>query len=304
MNQQLVLQTVTPLLVVIFLFVGLRLLIGALGHRDRLSAATFAVPVGFLVGYFLILGGPQFPPIAAQQKIFWVALAGALIGLGLDIAGSRVPRWVTILTCFLWPAAIVAWLGLEAVQNIDYAEAERNLMLYAPLAGVVGTWLAGVIGLLQLRRTRPETQRDLATPIMLVIAAAGAGALALSFDTGSTAQLSFALAAATGGFLLVNYGTLLWKPELIAPAGWTMVLGAGGALIAVVLSLGLTTKTSFWALAFLLPIFFADMFWAGRPKRNHIVARILRPILLFATALIPAMVLIYVVIIIRQLTGE
>lgn len=304
MNQALVIQTVTPFLVAALLFVGLRLVLGALDMKSRLSLASVAIPVGFLVGYVLIVGWPPFPGASAQQKVLWVALLGAIAGLVIDILIEKIPGWVTVVVCFVWPGLIALWLGWPFLAKLDFSQFETNPLSLAPLAGVIGTWLAASIAFLQMRRTRPDEKLDLAAGLMLAVAAVGLGALAIYFDTGSTGQLAFALAVATLGLVLVNYGTLIAKPALVARLGWTAILGGGGALTAMVLGLGLTTATSFWALTFLLPVFFADMFWNGRPKRDHPVARVLRPILLTLIAMIPAMVLVYVVIIIRQLIGE
>lgn len=304
MDQILIVQTVAPLLVAIFLFVGLRLLLGATGMKDRLQLASIAIPVGFIVGFVLIVGWPPFPPIAVQQKILWVALAGLLAGAVMDILAGKLPGWATVSICLAWPAIIVLWVGWPFLERLDFSEFEKNPLALGPTAGAAGIWLAGSIGLLQLRRTRADKPNDLAAGIMLAVASVGAGALAIYFDTGSTGQIAFALAAATAGVVLVNYATLIAKPALTARLGWAAILGGGGALVALVLALGMTTTTSFWALSFLVPVFFADMFWNGRPKRDHAVARILRPILVTVTAMIPAMVLVYVVVIIRQLTGE
>ncbi len=52
---------------------------------------------------------PDFPPIGATNKIFYIALAAALVGFALDLL-PRLANYGKLLAVFM-PLLIVAWIG-------------------------------------------------------------------------------------------------------------------------------------------------------------------------------------------------
>ena len=121
-----------------------------------------------------------------------------------------------------------------------------------------------------------------------MVAALGLGAIAIFGAAPELGQISFGLATALGGFALWNW------PVNRYPFGGALLLGAGGALIALAFVLVLYSETSPIALAILLLCFFADV----AAKRVKLPAGkfgdALRPFVLIGLALVPALAAIAV----------
>ncbi|MDP6843158.1 MAG: hypothetical protein QGH73_15920 [Rhodospirillales bacterium] len=115
--------------------------------------------------------------------------------------------------------------------------------------------------------------------IMLLFAAIGVSIVALLGASASIAQLAGTLAAAIGGFLLWNW------PWARYPLGAAGVLGGGGVLLSLVLTLGLFSEdVSRPALGLLILIFLAPPLAARLPLGRHAV---LGPVVLGIVAAIP-----------------
>src|SRR5215471_1015154 len=74
------------------------------------AIVSVVLPIIFLTGYVLTYQQvPDFPPIGATNKIFYIALAAALVGFALDL----LPRPVNYrkLLAVIMPLLIVAWIG-------------------------------------------------------------------------------------------------------------------------------------------------------------------------------------------------
>lgn len=122
----------------------------------------------------------------------------------------------------------------------------------------------------------------------LLVAALGLGAIAIFGGAAELGQISFDLATALGGFALWNW------PVNRYPFGAALLLGAGGALMALAFVLALYSETRPIALALLLLYFFADV------AANHVklpagkVGDTLKPFALIGLALVPALAAIAV----------
>jgi hypothetical protein len=70
----------------------------------------------FLTSYVLTYQQvPTFPPIGAADKIFYIALAAALVGFVLDLLRTKLDRALAVIVAGL----IVAWIGLPRFANLD-----------------------------------------------------------------------------------------------------------------------------------------------------------------------------------------
>lgn len=278
-SDPLVQSTALPLLSALLLFWFLRFVLSQ--AEPDLPLAAAAVVVGFLIAYWAILGLPPLPPTASSQKLAYVCVIGLVFGLVVDLFHPRLPSSLVPAFCLIWPGVVAYWLAWPRVVGID---------LFAIL-GALGLWIGGALAFYRLGRVRDEQERSLAPGIMLLAFGLGAGALALYFASASLSQLAFAMAAALGGVLLWNWFAVIRRPDGIAPFGRGALFGSASALLAIVDNLALYTETSYWAVALLLPIIYANLVLADRPRGDGPVARTLRPVFLFIVCLIPVALL-------------
>ena len=243
--------------------VGLLRFAGGPARGRRVAAA--GVAAAFLAAYVVIVGLPALPPPSSMGRLFWSAAAGLAIGVAADLAGLDRRRGSILVG--VWLTAALVWVALPVLPG-----GLKTVTAAAVLAA--GAWLA-------LSRTASQ-DRGAATPGVVVLAAALAvGGVALVGASASVAQLSFALAAATGGLLLWN-----WPVE---NHGW----GAAGQAtlgILVLLTATLTFFSSANAVALLavLPAFFADRLRDRLPLPATTAGRAAGTVALAAIAIVPA----------------
>lgn len=205
---------VVPFLVALIVALAVGLMRGA----SRFSGV--AAGVGFLVAYALFEGVPAVPPPAAKQKVFYLAGGGLVLGAAFDALAAR--RSVLVAAAMAFAVACVAWLGWRRIlAGPDVAFA---LLLAGAAAG-------GAVFLAGLARAR-VAQDAVGAEVMLVVAALTAAVIAMEGSSISLALLSGAVGAATGGLALRDYLTLLLRDRR-RPASGALVLGAGGALVAL-----------------------------------------------------------------------
>ena len=97
------------------------------------ALASIVLPIIFLASYVLTYQQvPDFPPIGATNKIFYIALAAALVGFALDL----LPRLASYrkLLAVIMPLSIVAWIGFPR-----FAKPDIEL-----IATALGLWLGGI----------------------------------------------------------------------------------------------------------------------------------------------------------------
>ena len=74
------------------------------------TIASAVLPIIFLASYVLTYQQvPDFPPIGATNKIFYIALAAALVGFALDLL-PRTANYRKLLAVIM-PLLIVGWIG-------------------------------------------------------------------------------------------------------------------------------------------------------------------------------------------------
>jgi hypothetical protein len=239
----------------------------AAGREQGQAMAGAAICLGFLAGYGLVMGAPAVWPPASAQKVFFIAAAGGILGLTLDLSSES--RRLVLPAALAAPAIALAWLGWPRLLIPDRTDAATLLVVAAAGAAV----LAG----LHARRQEPAE-----CTVKLLIASAALAPLALLGASASTAQLCGVLAAAAGGF-----AAWLWpKPRLQFAA--SALLGGGLVFVALAGSVAVFTNAAKPALLLLLPIFFAERALGRRStgirKKNQVVM----PILTAVAATVPA----------------
>ncbi|MBM3556541.1 MAG: hypothetical protein FJX47_13425, partial [Alphaproteobacteria bacterium] len=169
-----------------FALAGAIRLLGGPGRGQ--AVAAIAVGLAFLAAYAVIVGLPPVPPRSGSQKVFHIVAIALALGAFLDLAPSlrNVAPAILVagpIVAFLW----LAWARLDGFAfNLESGSAVLRVVL-----GIAVLWrLASLL-------------KDQATgAVLTLVYALGAGAIALIGHSASIAQLAFALAAATGGFLL------------------------------------------------------------------------------------------------------
>lgn len=214
------------------------LLIRLLGGPGRGAALAGAgIALGFVAAYVMLVGAPSSEPRGAAQKLVYIAIAGLAIGLLIDL--WRAPGWIAWTARLAWPTLALAWL---AENHLAQATME-TWMLLGPI------WLAAMAIMLRLERA---ARHDIDAGVLMLVLSLGLGSIALLGRSPVFAQLGFALAAATGGFLLLNWP----KPHFAM--GSAVLIGGGVTLAAIGAILALFTRAERWALAILLLVLVAD----------------------------------------------
>jgi hypothetical protein len=221
--------------------------------------ASVVLPIIFLASYVLTYQQvPDFPPVGATNKVFYIALAAALGGFALDLL-PRPANYCRPLAVIM-PLLIVAWIGFPR-----FAKPDIEL-----IATALGLWLGGIVLLLRLDivATTPAERNGgsiVGTAILMALMVAFAPIALLG---GSSTSLMLCLATVAGLAAIA-----FW--ELILPRnafGASAVFGVGGGLLAMIDTVTLITRhVDLAALALLLLIPFA----------GEVGARLLLPLKLF-----------------------
>lgn len=253
------------------------------------AIATLICGAALLFLYWDTVGTPAFPPIAASQKLVYLAFAGILAGLlaerVLNGTGAGMFAAAAIGAAFLW----LGWRRIAA--------APVDLTLMAALATGLLT-AAGAVGLV---RMRPETSSSVERPFLVpaaVLSLSLAGAiisvLGASIVVG---QLLGSLAALVGGWCLFEYlAVLRGQPAVSWGRGieFLFLFAIGTALIQVAL---LAPKADPVALVLSpLPLFIAALL----PARLQGVlpgAVPLRPLVAGLLIALPAMLAVLIAIV-------
>jgi len=252
LNDPVVQTAALPLLCATVVAILLRLVAGP-GRGAALAGA--GITIGFIAAYVTIIGTPSLEPRGSVQKLVYIAAGGLIVGTLVDLWNAR--RWIRWAALLGWPTLALAWL---AENRLAQATVE-TWYLIGPI------WAAMV---LSLGRLEHAARREIDAGIVLLAFAIGLGAVALFGRSASLAQLALALAAALGGFLLLNW------PRARFAFGASVVLGAGGTAVALAATLALFTGANRWALGALLLCLLADLlFRRVLPKSGALRAPIL-----------------------------
>ena len=159
------------------------------GERRGPRFVVVSAAISFLVAYAAIEGVPAFPASGAKQKVFYLVLAGSVLGLVLDVRDrNALAERVAILVV---PALGLLWMAQRLLSFGFDIDVLLPLLLL---------WVASIVILWRLSRGATD---GLITPgIQILVAGVGLSVVALFGASASLAQLSAGLAAATGGVLL------------------------------------------------------------------------------------------------------
>ena len=187
---------------------------------------------------------PTFPPVGSTNKIFYIALAAALIGFALDPL-PRTANYPQLLAAIM-SLLIVGWIGFPRFAKPDVAL----------IATALGLWLGGIALLWRLDAvaTSPPEQNGgsiVGTAMLMALLLAFAP---VAFLGGSSTSLMLCFAAVAG-----LAATALW--ELVVPRNAfsaSAVFGVGCGLLAMIDTVTLITReVDLVALALLLLIPYA-----------------------------------------------
>jgi hypothetical protein len=217
--------------------------------------AGLAGPIVFLASY--VLTYQRVPlgdgPVDSIAKIFYLAVAGSLVGLAVDIAGGRhVRRIVSVLL----PLAVVLWIGQRR-----FAAPDTGLWL-----ACLGLWLGGAAILWRLDDVAAAEDADQgavpAFAILLLLAVAFAP-VALAGGSSTSLMLSVALGAGLGGAALWEF--FLPRRSFTAAT----LLGVGAGFLAVVATVTLITRQMDYVTLVLLLL----VPWVGQAAARLVPAR-------------------------------
>ncbi len=237
------------------------------GGRGALLAGA-AVGLALLAAYVAVLGTPPLPPRSSGQKLFYVAAAGLVLGIVLDLGRVRGRGLALVLLAFV--AAASVWVGWPAWNR---------------LAAAPDTWMPAVTLLLLLLAAwslARAAANGIAAAVMLLVAAAGLAIVALTANSASLSQIAGALAAAVGGFLVWNWPTARF------PVAGALLFGAMGAFAALATQASLFTRADPWTLAPLALVFLAAAPAARLGIGGAAVRAALSPLVLGFCAALPA----------------
>ncbi len=225
-------------------------------------AVALAVLLGGLAGHAAIAGVPAVPPHGAVDKLPWLALGGAALGLVGQRPHDERGRFALVAA---GAGAALIWVGWPRLWVPQVQAWMAALLLWAG-----ASW-----ALWRLR----EVGRG-GGALLLIVATAAAAGIALYGSSYRMAQLIGVLAAALAG-------GMAGAGAAGGGFGPAARLAVAGPLLGLVAMLAFYTSADSLALLLLLPIFLADRAAAG--LAGEAPARSLRRrALLGAAALLPA----------------
>jgi hypothetical protein len=263
----------------------------ALLARSALASSSLVLTLLWaaftLFFYWDTLGPPAVPPVAASQKLIYLAFAGIVIGLLPGLSG----RTASIIVMAALAAAFL-WLGWRRI-GAGALDLQMIAAIVVGLLAIVG----GAIAMALRASPSPEVEAPFLVPAaVLGMALSGAivSVLGASIVTG---QLLGALAALVGGWCLVQYLATLRGGTAAAwgkSVAFLLLYATATVLIQVAL---LAPKANPVALILSpLPLIAAALV-SGPLQRFLPGARPLRPLIAGLLIALPAMLAILVAII-------
>lgn len=178
------------------LLVGL-VLCGVVGFATRRTAAhrrlaVLGVPLAFIAIHGWLAGVPGFPPQGSTAKLFWCVAGGALLAAVLD--SFRPPRWLVGVAVLGWLAGSLYWL-LGAVIS------SPKEMVYVVVLAALSVWVAFSPDAADERGRGPVVSGGATLSWALALG----GVTLVGASSAVVTQLSLALGAVMGGFMLWNW---------------------------------------------------------------------------------------------------
>lgn len=230
----------------------------------RGNFAIIVVTVAILIAYWLAFSWPPFPPRSSGQKLGYLFLISALATLLFGRFG-KTGRTASIGNLAIVLAGII-WLASSKISQGQFIS-----------VGLVGIAAAAAVFGLSSKRNR-----DVDTGVAILVAGFALAAVAFLAPSASIAQLSLAICASLGGFLIWNWPKLRMN---FLPAGITAV---ALPLIWLASQASLYSRANDWALAVLPLVAFAPWIRSKIVPQSIENSDLLRPIATGLTAAILA----------------
>ncbi len=228
---------------------------------------AFGLAAAVAATLWLLLGGLRFPPNGAVEKLAYVGGLGLLVGLLADLIGG--PRGLRF-AALLWPWLVVGWIAWPQLQALEW-----HVVVLA-----CGIALAGSIVMVQLWETRGGP-----AGLLLLIAALALGGVAFYDASFALAKVIAPLGAGLAGAAVGGWASSGTRGF---PLGGALLMTGGGLFVAGAALLLLYTPAKVWPIAFLLPLFFADLMAQRVAGSGGGINRVIRIVALFLCALAPA----------------
>jgi hypothetical protein len=260
--------------------------LSAVRPARRSLILALLVPVAALVVHMMLEGMPAVPPVSAKHKLPLILFVAALVLAGIAAFRVRPTALFTAAIALVGLGASGFWLG----RNVMSANPQKLWIVLA-----ITLFAAGALGLCN-RRGKLDADRvgpALATSVFAVSLAAALNAAFGAFV--GMAQINGALAAMTGGWLLINYiRTLRGADKAMELRGVAALAFSFVITIHLVMTVLFTPKTSATALVLaVLPIVVAGIL-IFRGIGFRALPPALRPVATGLVVAIPALVSIVV----------
>ncbi len=207
------------------------------GFSSALGKKTAGVAIGIsLILTIIQIQGFSSMPRSASQKLPYLILLAGLAGVLIDVLNthSKVLQFLSVVM----PVTVLAWFFGARISDID--------------AIGWGYFIAIIATALIAQRQCCSTDENIDGPLKLLFVSIGLGAITVIGSSALLGQTAFALSAAIGGFLLLNWPVYRFR---FGAAAQLVVITSLAALLAQSLFF---TKTSGLALIFLLPLLFIE----------------------------------------------
>lgn len=206
------------------------LVVAAVFHRTRL--AWLAVAIGYLTSVVLS-GDFAFEPLTAARKVLLAGLAGAVVGLALDLYGPRLRRL---------PILVSVLVGLAATWVFASILVQQDRASMATSAGAMVVFVTLLVYLVLALREDGIRM--------------GAAGLGLGVGVGVSAVLSASIGYLLGGIAVAAASGALLLVQIVArrdvPAGYTGGVTIGLLVAYFALATLLLASQPWYALPLLL----------------------------------------------------
>ncbi|MBN9222884.1 MAG: hypothetical protein J0I79_33555 [Mesorhizobium sp.] len=277
-----------PMVVTAALPLLLGVVMGLLARSALPASVLFLLWAALLLFFYRdTLGPPVVPPVAASQKLIYLAFAGIVLGLLSEYLFERLGTGAARALVAVALVAAFSWLGWRRI-----AGGALDLQMIAAIA----TGLLATIGAALLAPPRasplPRAEEPFLVPaaiLALCLAGAIISVLGASIVTG---QLLGSLAALAGGWCLIQYIAVLRGGEAVALSRGTglSLIHAGATVLIQVALLAPKANPAALVLSSLPPIVAALV---QGPLQGFVPgARPLRPLVAGLLIAMPAMLAI------------
>jgi hypothetical protein len=242
----------SPFTPVLVLCAGAGLLLGiATRFIESGIVASLVPPVIFLLAYYLTYQEiPDFPPIGATKKIFYIAVFATAFGVMIDV-GADPKRGAARLIVQGVAAVLVSFAAAAWIAQTRFAQATPEFLLEFVALGAGGAFILWVLQ--WVADGDPPGRGAFVVTALFAVWPAAFAPLALFGASSTSVGLCLGLTAGLAILALVT----LYRSR---PLGATAVLGVGGGLLAMIFTVTfITQKIDYLILPLLLAVPFLGL---------------------------------------------